>query len=791
MRRATCGLLALVVGMTGSVLTAPAASASALADGCADVEAVFARGSGQTLGAGESSRFLGQLEDRIASSTTSVHFYELGADAGGYGGHSYEAIDVDNPLNGNPIGAKFSGGRAFDYGRSVDSGVGELYTYLLERQEACRAAGSRFVLGGYSQGAQVVGQTLEKLAAERPGSTDRIDFAALFGDPKLHLPEGEGLFPPACRGEDYSTWRRVVPDCDTDNGSLGARQPYVPAASTSTVGLWCADRDFVCGSDKRVWMTEGHGTYPSPGGDIDAAVREIAERLRATLPPEKAAGLETGISIIGTGTTGLDVAFVIDTTGSMGSYIDQAKEYARSLAASVAELRGRVALIAYKDAGDSYTATVLSGLNGDLTEFQADLAGLTPDGGGDTPEALLHALMTTFDGLDWRPGATKAAVVLTDAGFHDPDLVDGSTIASVAQRSLEIDPVNVYPVVPSWLAPQYEGLASLTSGQVVVNDGDTVASLTAALTKIRNRPVPLLPLTDYYGRPGETFTFDASRSYVADSTIVRYDWDFDGDGTFEQTTSVPRAEHTYAAVFDGTMQVRVTAADGGLANASAFVHVATTFDRGTPAAPLDLAVQEVATAGGLSTVRLSWTPADDRAASWAVSVDGVAVGHAPAGTTSVELNDVQRGADVVLGVAGMTAESALGEAATVVLPAADRSAATPPTVDVIPGSVDNPVNTRARGVVPVAVLSTATFDATALDVRGLCFGDAEAPGERDCTESHGRGHSEDVDGDGRADLVLHFEVRQTGIDPGDTRACVSGRLPDGSSFESCDAVRAR
>ncbi len=52
----------------------------------------------------------------------------------------------------------------------------------------------------------------------------------------------------------------------------------------------------------------------------------------------------------------------------------------------------------------------------------------------------MHALTTTFNGLTWRPGATKAAIVLTDADYHDPDLVDGSTSASVAKRSLEIDP---------------------------------------------------------------------------------------------------------------------------------------------------------------------------------------------------------------------------------------------------------------------------------------------------------------------------------------------------------------
>src|SRR3954451_5757047 len=98
---------------------------------------------------------------------------------------------------------------------------------------------------------------------------------------------------------------------------------------------------------------------------------------------------------------------------------------------------------------------------------------------------------------------------------------------------------------------------------------------------------------------------------------------------------------------------------------------------------------------------------------------------------------------------------------------------------------------RSGGVVPVALLSSSTVDATKLDYRALCFGDAENPAQRDCSESHGRSHLEDVNRDGRRDMVLHFDTRQTGIDLGDTRACVNGRLPSGKSFEACDVVRVR
>jgi hypothetical protein len=105
-------------------------------------------------------------------------------------------------------------------------------------------------------------------------------------------------------------------------------------------------------------------------------------------------------------------------------------------------------------------------------------------------------------------------------------------------------------------------------------------------------------------------------------------------------------------------------------------------------------------------------------------------------------------------------------------------------IDVKPGSAVNPINPRSRGVIPVAILGSETFDVADVDVSTLAFGLSGAP------LAHRNGpHFEDVNHDGFPDLLAHFRTQETSIAFGDTEACVSGELRDGTPFKGCDFVR--
>jgi len=100
------------------------------------------------------------------------------------------------------------------------------------------------------------------------------------------------------------------------------------------------------------------------------------------------------------------------------------------------------------------------------------------------------------------------------------------------------------------------------------------------------------------------------------------------------------------------------------------------------------------------------------------------------------------------------------------------------SIDIKPGSCTNSVNLKSEGVIPVAILTTCSFDATKVDHETVRFG-------REGWEAKPVHYAlEDVDNDGDIDMILHFRTQDTGIQPGDTIAKLTGR-----SFYGTDTIR--
>ncbi len=270
----------------------------------------------------------------------------------------------------------------------------------------------------------------------------------------------------------------------------------------------------------------------------------------------------------------IDIALTIDTTGSMASSIDQVKQDAVSLvdAVSARTNSARFAVVAYKDQGDESVSRVLQPFTDDAVAVKNAVTGIVVGGGGDTPESMYSGLMTSI-ALPWRPGVKKMALVLADAPPHDPEPGTGLTAQDVVDAAYAVDPAQVYLADTGAAAsPEVTQLVQDTGGSVFPVGSDVTASLLDAIDDALAKPYAWAG-GPYVTKVGQAVTFDASGSYATEGTLSSFDWDFDGDGTYDRTTTVPTTTHTWNAPFAGALAVRVTDTSGrsnvGTAHASA------------------------------------------------------------------------------------------------------------------------------------------------------------------------------------------------------------------------------
>ena len=107
-------------------------------------------------------------------------------------------------------------------------------------------------------------------------------------------------------------------------------------------------------------------------------------------------------------------------------------------------------------------------------------------------------------------------------------------------------------------------------------------------------------------------------------------------------------------------------------------------------------------------------------------------------------------------------------------------------IDIKPGGVVNPINPESKGKVPVAILSTPGFDAlTRVDRLSLTFGSTGDEHSLEFCNPSGV----DVNGDGLADVMCHFEMAATGFTAANTIGILKGRTVDGIEIVGHDGVR--
>ncbi|MBM4357862.1 MAG: VWA domain-containing protein [Deltaproteobacteria bacterium] len=216
-----------------------------------------------------------------------------------------------------------------------------------------------------------------------------------------------------------------------------------PQAGQLTAGVWDDNRNFEFFQDYLAKHADDEGRLDFTKDEVEAA------HARSLVPSD--------------GHATLDVAIVIDTTGSMGDELAYLKSEVKAISEHIAErypkAEQRWALVAYRDVGDEYV--VLPSDFAKPAAFGASLAALEVNGGGDTPEAPDAALEKTAE-LTWRGGDTARLVFwIADAPHH----VGKAQKLAGAMRALAAKDAHVYPVASSGVDDLAE-LAMRTSAQL-------------------------------------------------------------------------------------------------------------------------------------------------------------------------------------------------------------------------------------------------------------------------------------------------------------------------------------
>lgn len=166
----------------------------------------------------------------------------------------------------------------------------------------------------------------------------------------------------------------------------------------------------------------------APAPTLAQGAAPAAEAPASALPDETPARIE--------------VAFVLDTTGSMTGLIEGAKRKIWSIASELLETEEqatvRFGLIGYRDRGDQYV-TIQTALTEDINGVYGDLLGYQAAGGGDRPESVNQALNEAVTQFGWSQDENVLRMVFLVGDSPPKDYDDDVDYDVTCERARERD----------------------------------------------------------------------------------------------------------------------------------------------------------------------------------------------------------------------------------------------------------------------------------------------------------------------------------------------------------------
>ena len=280
-------------------------------------------------------------------------------------------------------------------------------------------------------------------------------------------------------------------------------------------------------------------------------------------------GVSQNAPLLGGHQSKRDVVFVVDATSSMREKWSETVTSIYTTMLNSFPSNTRYSLVTYQDhpEGGGVAGNYPSRVDQEFTENPGDVlealnkVELAP--AGDPAESVYSGIAAGLN-LNWRNDASKVMLVLGDGPAKDPEPVSGLTWQMLRLGSYSVSNTQVSTVGdPAALGEGLANLTEATGGKTIPDSttGNAPEDASDDVTEAAAKPFAWLQ-GPYVAKVGSEVRLDARASYSPNSTIEKYDWDFDGDGTFDQTTTSDLITHRYDTEVSGHVMVRVTDAEG-------------------------------------------------------------------------------------------------------------------------------------------------------------------------------------------------------------------------------------
>ena len=631
----------------------------------------------------ESLKYFKSTGDRIHKdyADLSMQFVSLHNFFGKYNTNGYRAVSAFGPktrafVSNNIVDAKFgnyeivgdvTGG---EYNNSVQDGAEELAGYLQDQMVSCPSQLN--IVGGFSQGAQVVGVAMQKMHDQGLDKLlSRLGHVDMYGDPKFNGFElTTNRFNPA-RVHSTLPWTRG--SATTNHvGTLGPRKPYVPDILTAKTTSWCDFNDIVCGgyAGLAIKLDAHSEVYKADNGWIEKSANEIYVDIKTRLA--LLAGLtDTSANSPLAYWNGikhpkkLDVMFVMDRTGDENiSLIPDPSFMTRNMLYLAEEgfTSSQIGVVTYTEFGRfDGTKTLIESFVKTPTNLTEDIFSNysylntswgpahfqnPPFGGEDQQDSPYSAISTALD-QDWRSDARKVILLFSTSWGKEKEDTTNLTMNDITAKARTKD-VEILPVFTSRTIR-----ATDTYEQSAVKANDFYKALSKGVSGhytevtstlgerliydviMRHVFAPDVEITTgkTYNAPSKTTKKTAAKTTIKNtkpvfkvskkvvlsagpksnapkSKIKTYAWDLNGDGIPDQTSTLPDIETVYDAPFSGTVSVDVTDEAGNTTTGFQDIEVTDDDTLVTHQEPAILPAPVVGSQRSGNDVILSWPPAE-------------------------------------------------------------------------------------------------------------------------------------------------------------------------------------